>query len=130
MKKRLAAVVVAGVIGGGFGFAPAAFAWVNPSTHWVEASCWRWIGTDNGRFGVDAEHQWTPGGGIQNKYWHQVDAWLKYNGRDKAYVGRRVKGYVSLRDTYDGVDGGGGWTVYARHTADDGTRESDSCTIT
>lgn len=129
-KRKLAAVVVAGVIGGGFGFAPAALAWVNPSTHYVDASCWRWVGSSTATFGADSTHQWVPVPGRVNKYAHQTDAWLKYNGSDKSYVGSNQRGLTTLRKDHGGVNGGGGWKVYARHYAPDGSLEDDTCTIT
>jgi hypothetical protein len=127
-KRKLAAVVAAAAIGGGFGFAPAAMAWVNNSQHYVYASCWRWIGSSTATFGADSGHHYV-GAGQRINYAHQTDAWLKYNGSDKSYVGSSNAGPVKIRKDHGGVNGGGGWKVYARHY-NGGTMESDGCTIT
>jgi hypothetical protein len=128
-KKKLAAVLIAGAIGGGFGFAPAALAWQG-WTHYVHSSCWRTWGSSTATFGADSANiTYANGGGLPKG--HQTDAWLKYNGSDKDYVGSSAAGVVRIREDHGGVNGGGGWKVFARHTDSiDGSRESDSCTIT
>lgn len=130
--RALAALAVTGAV---LGVAPAAMAW--GSVAYTNASCWRWVLTDNGRFGGDGgNYTPIPGvGGDRVNFYIRVDAYLKHGAytNNVDFVRGEGSGTTDPRKDHNGVVGDRTWYVYAYgqdapgHTA---TQIINSCTIT
>ena len=127
--RALAALAVTGAV---FGGAPAAMAWGQIAS--TTASCWRWVLTDNGRFGGDGTNI-TPVNGGDLEFYIRVDAYLKHGAytNNVDFVRGEGTGWTSPRKNHNGVVGDRTWYVYAYGQDAPGntaTQKINSCTIT